>query len=251
MMPSVEVLIQQAQIAEREGRRDDARSLYERALYSLKRSEDGRLASSILRWIGRTYYLDANAEAALDCLRAAITVAELTGDAAAIGHAINVEGNVHQGQGNLDQAEALYLDARSHAIDAGETRLAAMTAQNLGVISAIRADHEKALRYYRTSLAEFRTLGAPKEVLLGLNNMGILCTDLERWDDANRAFEEAVQIAEALGDLPARVMIEVNRAELAIARGDFASARTACELAMSLSSQTQDGFALGEIEKHF
>ncbi|MGH9887435.1 MAG: tetratricopeptide repeat protein, partial [bacterium] len=251
MMPSVDVLIQQAQIAEREGRRDDARSLYERALYSLKRAQDGKLASSLLRWIGRTYYLDANADAALDCLEAAIRVAELMGDAAALGHAINVQGNVHQGQGNLDQAEALYLDARSHAIDAGETRLAAMTAQNLGVISAIRADHEKALRYYRTSLAEFRTLGAPKEVLTALNNMGILCTDLERWDDATRAFEEAVQIAEALGDIPSRIMIEVNRAELAIGRGDFAAARVACELALSLSSQTQDGFALGEIEKHF
>ena len=62
MMPSVDVLIQQAQIAEREGRRDDARSLYERALYSLKRAQDGKTASSLLRWIGRTYYLDANAE---------------------------------------------------------------------------------------------------------------------------------------------------------------------------------------------
>ncbi|MGH7619456.1 MAG: diguanylate cyclase domain-containing protein, partial [Gemmatimonadaceae bacterium] len=30
----------------------------------------------------------------------------------------------------------------------------------------------------------------------------------------------------------------------------FASARSACELALSLSSHTQDGFALGEIEKH-
>src|SRR5581483_5969086 len=251
MMPSVEVLIQQAQIAEREGRRDDARSMYERALYSLKRAHDGKVASSLLRWVARTYQLDADADAAQDCLEAAIAVAELTGDAAAIGHAINVQGNVHQGQGNLDQAESLYLEARSHAIDSGETRLAAMTAQNLGIISNVRGDHEKALRYYRTSLAEFRTLGAPKEVLGALNNMGILCTDLERWDDAARAFEEATQIAEALGDIPARVMIEVNRAELAIGRGDFAAARTACELAMSLSSQTQDGIALGEIHKHF
>jgi diguanylate cyclase (GGDEF)-like protein/putative nucleotidyltransferase with HDIG domain len=248
--PSVESLIQQAQVAEREGRRDDARSLYERALYSLKRAQDGRLASSLLRWIGRTYYHDASPDAAFDCLTAAIAVAELTGDAAAIGHAINVKGMVHQGQGNLDQAEAHYLEARSHAIDAGETRLAAMTAQNLGVISAIRADHEKALRYYRTSLAEFRTLGAPKEVLTALNNMGMLCTDLERWDDAARAFEEAVQIAEALGDIPSRILIEVNRAALAIGRSEFSVARSACELALSLSAQTQDGFALGEIEKN-
>jgi len=250
MTPSVEELIQHAQIAEREGRRDDARSLYERALYSLKRAHDGKVASSLLRWVGRTYQADADAEAAQDCLEAAIAVAELTGDAAAIGHAINVRGNVHQEQGHLDLAEGLYLEARSHAIDASETRLAAMTAQNLGVISMIRGDHEKALRYYRTSLAEFRTLGAPKEVLTALNNMGMLCTDLERWDDASRAFEEAVQIAEALGDIPSRILIEVNRAELAIGRSDFAVARSACELALSLSSQTQDGFALGEIEKH-
>ncbi len=219
-MLSVEELIQQAQIAEREGRRDDARSLYERALYSLKRAQDGRIASSLLRWVARTYQAD-DPDAALDCLEAAIAVAQLASDAAAIGHAINVRGNVHQQQGNLDQAEGLYLEARSHAIDASETRLAAMTAQNLGVISMVRGDHEKTLRYYRTSLAEFRTLGAPKEVLLSLNNMGMLCTDLERWDDATRAFDEAVQIADALGDIPSRVLLEVNRAELEIVRGDF------------------------------
>ncbi len=250
-MPSVEVLIQQAQVAEREGRRDDARSLYEQALHSLRRPEDARMASSILRWIGRTYQLDADPDAALDCLEAAIAVAELAGDRAAIGHAINVQGNAHQRQGHLDEAERLYLEARGHGIESGETRLAAMTAHNLGVIAAVRGDQEKALRYYRTSLAEFRTLGAPKEVLTALNSMGMLCTDLERWDDAARAFEEAIQIAEALGDIPSRILIEVNRAELAIARGDFAYARTSCELALSLSSQTQDQFAMGEIEKHF
>jgi diguanylate cyclase (GGDEF)-like protein len=249
MTPSVEELIQQAQIAEREGRRDDARSLYERALYSLKRAHDGRLASSLLRWVGRTYQAD-DADAAQDCLEAAIVVAELMSDSAGVGHAINVRGNVHQEQGHLEVAEGLYLEARSHAIDASETRLAAMTAQNLGVISMIRGDHEKALRYYRTSLAEFRTLGAPKEVLLSLNNMGMLCTDLERWEDASRAFDEAAQIGDALGDIPSRILIEVNRAELAIGRSDFMAAKSACELALSLSSHTQDGFALGEIEKH-
>src|SRR5262249_7611066 len=242
--------IKQAQVAERESRRDDARSLYERALHSLKRAEDGKVASSLLRWVGRTYHADADSDAAQDCLEAAIAVAKLTDDSAGVGHAINVRGTVYQEQGNLDLAESLYLEARSHAIDASETRLAAMTAQNLGVISMIRGDHEKALRYYRTSLAEFRTLGAPKEVLLSLNNMGMLCTDLETWDDASRAFDEAVQIAEALGDIPSRILIEVNRAELAIGRSDFVAARTACELALSLSSHTQDGFALGEIEKH-
>src|SRR3954462_9191264 len=98
MMPSVDALIQQAQIAEREGRRDDARSLYERALYALKRAEDGKLASSLLRWIGRTYRVDADIDVAMDCIEAALTVAQLAGDASAIGHAINVQAIVHQGK---------------------------------------------------------------------------------------------------------------------------------------------------------
>jgi len=251
MTPSVDILIHQAQLAEREGRRDDARSLFERALYSLRRIEDGSMASTLLRWVARTYQADADIDAAMDCLDAAIVVAELAGDAGAVGHAVNVQAIVHQQRGDLDTAESLYLSARARAIEAGDTRLAAMTALNLGVIAMVRGDHDKTLRYYRTSLAEFRTLGAPKEVLMALNNMAMLCTDLERWDDAVRAFEEAVQIAEALGDIPARILLEVNRAELEIARGDFLAARGACELAWALSTQTQDNVALGEIEKHF
>jgi diguanylate cyclase (GGDEF)-like protein len=250
MMPSVDNLIQQAQVAEREGRRDDARSLFERALYSLRPESDAKLASSLLRWIARTYLTEANRDAALDCVEAAIAVAELAGDPASIGHALNVQAIVHHQHGELDVAETGFVNARSHAIAAGETRLAAMTALNLGVISMFRGDHEKTLRYYRTSLAEFRTLGAPKEVLSALNNMGMLCTDLERWDDAAAAFEEAVQIADALGDMPARILLEVNRAELEIYRGNYTEARAACELAMSLSSQTRDSNALGEIHKH-
>src|SRR5581483_1188690 len=164
MTPSVDILIQQAKLAEREGRRDDARMLYERGLYGLRRAGDGATASSLLRWIARTYELDGDADAAMDCLDVALAVGELAGDATAIGHAINVKAAVLQQQGDLDRAEAFYLEARTHAIDAGDTGLAAMTAQNLGVIAMIRGDHEKTLRHYRTSLAEFRALGAPKEI---------------------------------------------------------------------------------------
>ena len=81
MMPSVDILIQQAQLAEREGRRDDARSLYERALYSLKRRADAATASSLLRWIGRLHRQAGDVDAALDAFDAAIAVAELAGDA--------------------------------------------------------------------------------------------------------------------------------------------------------------------------
>ena len=112
---------------------------------------------SLLRWIAHSYVVDADLEAALDCLEAAIAVGEAVADSAALAGAINIKAIVRQQQGDYDEAERLYVDARAHAIDAGETRLSAITAMNLGVIAMVRGDHDKALRHYRTSLAEFRT----------------------------------------------------------------------------------------------
>jgi diguanylate cyclase (GGDEF)-like protein len=248
--PSVDTLIQEAQAAEQEGRRADARVLFERALYSLKRAQDGQLATSILRWVARSHQLDGNTDAALDCLDASIAIAVLAGDSGAIGQAMNAQAMVHGQLGDLDQAESLNLEARTRALAAGDTRLAAMTALDLGVTAQIRGDHETTLRYFKMSLGEFRAVGAPKEVLATLNSLGKLFTELERWDDGARAFDEAAQIADAIGDRQMRITLEVNRADLEILRGELAAARAACDLAASLSAQIHDNFAAGEIARH-
>jgi diguanylate cyclase (GGDEF)-like protein len=249
-MSPIDRLIQQAEAAEREGRGDEARALYERALFSLRRKDDARLVSTLMRAVARTYVNDDDEEAALDCLELARVIGALNTNNAEVAHSIGDQASLLQQAGDFERAEALHLEARSHALIAGETRLAGVAAKNLGTIAATRGDPEKALRYHRTSLAEFRTLGAPKEVLDALNDMGVLCTELERWDDAARAFDEAAQIADAMGDMSARVHLDVSRAELEIARGDFRAARTACEVAMALSAQTSDGVARGAIERH-
>jgi diguanylate cyclase (GGDEF)-like protein len=248
-MSPIDRLVQQAEAAEHEGRRDEARALYERALLSLKRKDDARLVASLMRAVARTYAKDDEMDAALDCLEFARTVGALSNNTAEVAHSVGDQASLLQEAGDFERAEALHLEARAHALTAGETRLAGIAAKNLGVIAATRGDSEKALRYHRTSLAEFRTLGAPQEVLDALSDMGLLCTELERWDDAARAFDEAAQIADALGDLSARVHLDVSRADLEIARGDFRAARTACEVAMTLSAQTSDGVARGEIER--
>jgi tetratricopeptide (TPR) repeat protein len=250
MTPTVDILIQQAQPADREGRRDDARALYERALFSLKRRADAATASSLLRWIGRLHQQAGDVDAALDAFDAALTIAELAADDAEIGKAFHEQADIHRRLGRLDRAETLYLEARGRALDTAETRLAAMAAGSLSAIAMVRGDYDKALRHQRASLAEYRALGVPKEVLDSLRGMGQLCVELERWEDSARAFDEAEQIAEALGDLPERVRIQSHRAGLEIARGDFVAAAAMCEMARSLSGQSPESAVLGEIEMH-
>src|ERR1043166_5094701 len=220
MRKGVPELIEKGKLAEREGRREDARRLFEEALHALGSSANAATASALLRWIGRTFHTDGDHGAALDCLEADLCVAELSGDQAPAGHAINLQAIVHWRQGELDQAESLYSRARETALVAGEQWLAAMTAQNLGVIANIRGDLDRALRFYHTALTEYRTVGSASEMCGVLNNMGKLHTDLEQWDAAIRSFDEAAQIATVLGDVGAQILIEVNRAEMFIARSE-------------------------------
>ena len=246
-----DALIDEAQLAERQGRFAEARELYERALGQLRDRSEAPTAASLLRWIGLTYQYDANIEAAFDCFEAALAVAESCGDLAAVGQTINAQAVTHFRQGQLEEAERLYLKARESARRSGEAKLAAMTSQNLGIIANIRGELEQALWHYEASLAEYRALGLPKYICTTLNNLGILYTRMERWDTAERAYEEAIGISQVLGDLTMRVSLESNLAQLWIARADFAQAHEAATRALALSQQIQDTQAIGEIHKSF
>jgi putative nucleotidyltransferase with HDIG domain len=243
-------LIATAQAEERNGRRGAAREAYEQALYRLADADEARAhASSAVRWIARTYQMDGDADAALDCLEAALAVAEAWGDEAAAGHAVNLQAIVHWQTGRLDDAERLYLLARTRALRAGDARLAAMTAQNLGVLANIRGDFEEAQRHYEASLAEYRTLGLTRDVAYGLNNLGLLHTACRQWDAAERALSESAQVCDLAGDVTTRIAVDVNLAELWVAQGEFARAQAAVARALDGAARTGDGASVGQATK--
>ncbi|MEO7082857.1 MAG: diguanylate cyclase [Gemmatimonadaceae bacterium] len=160
------------------------------------------------------------------------------------------QAQIAQGEGRLDDAAARILEARARAVESGNTRLAATLAGQLAFLAQTRGDHDTALRYYRLNLSELRALGAPREVLGALGTLGRLFTDLERWDDAASAFEEAIHIADGVGAMRERIVVEVHRAALEIERGDLGAARDACDLAKGFIEITGDERTVGDIEKH-
>jgi diguanylate cyclase (GGDEF)-like protein/putative nucleotidyltransferase with HDIG domain len=237
------------QEAEKTGRRQDARHAYHRALLEATTLEDARQTPTILRWIARTFIGDAQMDDALDWLAASVRVAEAWGDESAAGSAINMQAVVRWQSGDLDEAERLYLRARARAVRAGDARLAAMTAQNLGVIATVRGDHMEARRHYEASLAEYRALGMAKDMSVALNNLGLLHSHQQHWADAEQCFREAVDIVDRLGDVAARTMLDVNLAEMWVMRQQYANARQSVRHAMTLAAQTGDAMALGQASK--
>ncbi|MDF1503709.1 diguanylate cyclase [Roseisolibacter sp. H3M3-2] len=243
------VWLAEGHAAERAGQREQARACFERALFTMRAAADAAQASATLRWIARTYLEEAEHEAAWDCLEAALAVAEAAGDGAACGHAVNIQAVVRWRQGDLDEAERLYLNARGRALQARDAKLAAMTAQNLGVLASIRGDRGVALQHYEASLSDYRALGLLRDVCVALNNLGLLHTLERRWEDAHRAFAEATEIADLAGDQSTRIVLDVNFAELWVARGEYAYAQAAVRHALDLATRTGDAAAIGQATK--
>jgi diguanylate cyclase (GGDEF)-like protein/putative nucleotidyltransferase with HDIG domain len=232
---SPQALIDAGHEFERLARLDDARDAYERALRALKPDDAARVAPSILRWIARTFQRAAAYDEALDCLEASLASAEAFGDPVATGHGINLLAIIRWQQGDLDEAKRLYLAARETARHAGEVKLAAMTAQNLGVIASVRGELDQALLYCESSLSEYRALGLDRDVCVALNNLGLLHSRREAWDEADKAYREAVAIADELGDLEIATHIEVNLVNVVVARRAWRDARHACDRALELA----------------
>jgi putative nucleotidyltransferase with HDIG domain len=242
-------LLGRASRAERDGQRAVARNLYEQALTHVRLLNPAEICRALVG-IARTYQQDGDSDAALDCLEAAVAVAEANEEIAALGAALNVQGVICWQRGDLDNAERLYLAAQGCGERAGDRRLTAMTAQNRGIIANVRGDLSRALGHYRESLAAYRELRLVRETCRALINIGVLHTDLEQWGDAERAYREARELAEGGSDAPTRVLIDANVAELAIARADYDRARTVSERALRVAHAAGDFRAEAELRKH-
>lgn len=242
-------LCEEGQRLEREGRFCESRELYEQVVNGLAGHSEFATTSTVLRWIARSYQSEARFDEALDCLEAAYACAEADGDERAYGHAQNLHAIIWWRRGNLDEARRLYLSARECALRNGDTFLAAMTAQNLGVIASVRGEPDQALLYYESSLGEYRELERHRDACIALNNLGLLQTQLKRWQDALASYTEALVLAEQHGCEDIQTQLVVNRAALTVARGDFAAAEPEVALALNRARARDDSTAVAEALK--
>jgi putative nucleotidyltransferase with HDIG domain len=235
--------------ADRDGDRALSRSHYERAIRMLGRDEAEHVPM-LIRRIARSYIDDGIFDAALDCLAAAQHLSRARGDTLGVAHAVNQMATAHLQRGDLESAQALYHKAQALAEAAGDSPLEAMVAQNLGIVSGMRGNAEAALGHYQLSLAAFREAGLVEYVGPLLNNIGLAYSTLQRWDEAERAYDDALRHTTRNGDHVSMRIIEVNQVDLFIARGDLSRAVLLGEHVRREATESGDKRALGEISKH-
>jgi diguanylate cyclase (GGDEF)-like protein len=101
-------LVEQGLQAGRKGDRQGARDYLHQALRMLP-ADRARESSSLLCWIGGTYQIDGDEEAALECLDAALAIAEANNDVGARGNALNLRAIVDCHASRLDELTGLPL----------------------------------------------------------------------------------------------------------------------------------------------
>ena len=233
------------QALEREGQQVEARTLYEAALRD-GRATDPLQAAQLVRLVARTYLQESAIEEARDCAIAALAIAEAAGDEASRGYAENILAIVEWKLSNLDEADRLYRRAHRSAQVTGEVKLAAMTASNIGVIATVRGDDTVARRYFEAGLADARAGGLADQAIVALVNLGLLHMHLHRYDESDRAFAEAREFAEFIGDMGALATIDLDVAKLRLRQQRHDDARTLAQRARAIAERTGTTHTDGE-----
>ncbi|MGH7470872.1 MAG: HD domain-containing phosphohydrolase [Longimicrobiales bacterium] len=242
-------LVSQAHEHERLGHNLRARACYEAAVRQTTSADSAPTIAALLRWIGSTHRADGDLDAAADCYQLSFACAELNVHTVDMAHALNWLAVVEQERGHMQSAHELYARGRLLALRAGEARLAAMIGQNLGSIAVIRGQHARAVRHYQRSLHSYRALGDLQSTATLLNNLALVQMDRARWQQAADILTEAAALCERLDDRSTRAMIEVNRVDLLIRRGQIEPALRTCKRAHSLAARAHHKIALAEVYK--
>jgi putative nucleotidyltransferase with HDIG domain len=248
---ALEDLIESGRAADRSGDWDVALDEYEAAFTRVVREGEAKNAADLLRWIGTIHRERGALETASELYEASLAIAEANRLEEAVGPVLNCLGIVEQYRGRLDAAETLYTTARQSASRVGDAQFTAMLDQNLGILSNIRGDVASALGFYRSALEVYRSLGASEMVLRCLNNIGMAHVDLEQWDEASAAFDQAFELADQLRDTSMLGHLGLNRAELALKQRNFERARTCCDIAFEIFGRLNSTPGLAEAHKFY
>ncbi|MFL5593708.1 MAG: HD domain-containing phosphohydrolase [Gemmatimonadaceae bacterium] len=244
---AVRAVIEEAKLAEREGRWSDASARYESLVRNPFADDQTRL--SALRWLGRAYLEQGNRGAAIDVLEAAVAAAAQAGSASAIAQALNVVAIVHQTGGDLDRAESMYTEARITAQSIRDAEALAMIDQNLGTVASIRGDIPRALEAFHRSLEGYRTLGMRDQAAQVLNNIGLTYSDLGEVDRAEAAYAEAEHTFGEVHDQTNRLNVALNQVQLCIATERFDEAEHRAEDLLALAGEIAPSWR-GEVLRH-
>lgn len=220
---------------ERAGSVDEAMRTFRAASDTAGRTGDRRTQAEALRRLSVQHHHRGERDVARELSQQSYAIASEIGNDLLAGEALNVLANFALESGAMEEARDRYLQAL--ALGGDNPKLRGRIEQNLGIIANIHGDHSEALLRYRRSLAAFEGSGEDKGCAIAYHNLGMISSDRELWDDADRYFRRSLDITRTIGDVHLEGLCLLNHAEVHVARQRFEEARINAEAALAIFDQ--------------
>jgi tetratricopeptide (TPR) repeat protein len=171
------------------------------------------------------------------------------GDTCGALRAQNLAGVVLLEMGALEEARLRLEDALETAAVEGMDKVRADAATNLGVLHDMREQPGRAAEWYRIARGLYHQLGDTLGEARILHNLGIAHQALKSWDEADRSFASAAELAQSAGEQQLFAFAVVARGEVALMRGDLAAAERFARQALTRFDCHSTLYGLAEVRK--
>jgi tetratricopeptide (TPR) repeat protein/CHAT domain-containing protein len=155
---------------------------------------------------------------------------------------------LHTERGDVAAAERDAEKARAIAGKLDYKKGEAEALGTLGSVAAAAGRFNDAIEYTEGAIGIFKELNRPGEVATGYNNLGTLLTDMERYPEAESAFNKAKQQSEDLEDKRGIAVAELNLATMYNERSEFRRALETSKKALEF--YTELGHAPGIVRSN-
>lgn len=169
------------------------------------------------------------------------------GDEGGAVRAQNLAGVILLEMGSLDEARRRLEDVLRAA--RGEEKVRAHAATNLGILHDMREEPGRAAEWYGVARSLYQETGDVLGEARILHNLGIAHQALGAWDEADRSFAHAAELALRVGEQQLFAFAVVARGEVALVRGDLAAAERMGQLALVRFDCHSTLYGLAEVRK--
>lgn len=146
-------------------------------------------------------YIDQNVDSTSFYLDIAEGVANESGNNMNIIQVMNMQGNVLQRRGKLDEAMNLYQEAMKMAVGDKNDSALAMLWNNMGIIHTNQGNFDEAIAAYIEGMKYEEIISNRKGVAEGYNNLGVVHYYLSDMDNTLLYLKKSTEISKEIGDL--------------------------------------------------
>lgn len=181
-------------------------------------------------------------------LAEAIAFSQAHADLLGVARALHIQGNTYWSMAAYAEARAAYEAGARLYQQLGDTTSVAVLTGNIGVVLWRLGDLPAALANYEIALAALRQVGHAASVAIWLGNIGLIYVDMHEDERALAYLDESLHMHDQLGRKYYRMEVLLGKVNLAVRRGDLATAEQLHQQAVELSYLIGNGTYLRDCD---